>query len=190
VSDRSVRAGASLLAILTVLVVAACTTGRAPAPDEPASIPTPTPRLSRIDKPLDARGVVACGLLPQPQLEAIGIDSATATDHSNENASSCRWRTADGSGAMSFVLNVNQALSLITQGRDGMQGYLEFALRGYPAIRENSPRESSCAVYVGIAESQVFVIDFTTRSSDESVRACDVAQRGAEAVIDSLSSRS
>jgi len=91
---------------------------------------------------------------------------------------------------MTLVINVDQPLELILAARGVVNQFEEFELRGYRAVREGGRDQSLCSVYVGIAESQVFVVEMGTRSTDVTVRPCDVAQMGAEAVLDSLSSRS
>jgi hypothetical protein len=121
---------------------------------------------------------------------AANIDAATASDQSNAIATECDWKTADGATALSFLINVNNSLDLILGSGHARKNLQEYRIHGYPAVREGSPGDSACAVYVEVAPSQVFLVDVTTRAPESSVRPCEIAERGASAVIDSLSSRS
>jgi hypothetical protein len=118
------------------------------------------------------------------------MDSSTASDRSSRIATVCDWNAIDRTGSLSLVINVEQPLSLILAARDDVKEFHEFELRRYDAVREGGREQSECAIYVGIARSQVFVVEVSTRSTDKTVRPCEIAEHTASAVIDSLSSRS
>lgn len=175
--------GVSFLAVLALSTVSCgAVQNDEPSPAEPSS--------RSAGPPLDARGRSACSVLAREQLASVSMDSTTAVDRSNSIATACGWKAIDGSGSMTLVINVDQPLELILAARGVVNQFEEFELRGYRAVREGGRDQSLCSVYVGIAESQVFVVEMGTRSTDVTVRPCDVAQMGAEAVLDSLSSRS
>jgi hypothetical protein len=91
---------------------------------------------------------------------------------------------------MTLSLNVETSFDLLYRSRDVVEGFTEFSLRGFPAVREGAEGSSTCTVYVRVADSQVFSLEVGTRAPASVAEPCGIAEPLAAAVIDSLSSRS
>jgi hypothetical protein len=117
------------------------------------------------------------------------MDPSSASDDSNHLATVCHWQSTDRTTQATLSLNVNTSFDLIYLSKDVVQGFAEFTLKGFPAVREVGPGSSTCTTYVRIAKTQVFSLETGTREPGL-VTPCRLADALAADVIDSLSSHS
>ena len=129
-------------------------------------------------------------LLSPDQLEVLSMDGSSARDDSNELATSCRWQSERGLNSVALTLNESTSFDLVYGAMNSSPGSETFQLKGFPAVREGPAGRTLCTIYVAIAASQVFAVEVSSRVPSSADRTCDLTARIAEAVIDTLRSRS
>jgi hypothetical protein len=195
---RCVRMIGSLAAAAAVMVLlAACSGGPAHSsatsrsPVSPPAGPTAdqsTQSAPPVDRPLDVRGVAACGVLSSDQLRSLNLASDTASDTSNANASGCRWKSGDGSFDVNVVLSSTRDLELFYSIRDTFPVFEPQQVDEYPAVRASAAESGSCLILVGNASDQSFSAQAGTLGGERQDW-CSVAGRVASIVLTSLPPR-
>ena len=176
----------------SVLLLTACVGPSSPA--QPPSGATArggeTVSAPRVERPIDAAGLAACDLLQDAQVIEVSLDPSTATDQSNQLATACSWESSRDSTTLTLTLNVRTTLDLLYGARDLIDEFHEFTLEGFPAVREGAADALICTVYAALADTQVLSVEVSVNSPEQRGLPCQLAERGAEAVIDTLRSRS
>lgn len=189
--------GRPAVAVGVVVFLAACSAGpthlsnTSQSPVSPPAGPTAdrsTQGALPIDRPLDVRGVAACGVLSSDQLQSLGLASDTASDTSNANASGCRWKSGDGSFDVNVVLSSTRDLELFYSIRDTFPVFESRQVDEYPAVRTSSAESGSCLILVGNASDQSFSAQAGTLGGERQDW-CSVAGRVASIVLTSLPPR-
>jgi hypothetical protein len=183
-------AAARLILAFALLVVAGCGASAASGTEGNKTSPTTSAVAASIEKPLDVRGRAVCSILTPQQLAALRMDATSALDDSNELSGSCRWKSPSGDEVVTVDMTATSGIERAYAALEVVGDSERFDIDGYPAVREGAYDSSICTVYVGVAEMQAISVQVSSRSLDSSVKPCNIAERTASAVIDSLSSRS
>jgi hypothetical protein len=189
-------------AVLVLLVAAGCgtTVAEVPAPVPPAgsaaadSAAAPYevgPGVPRVARPRDARGIGPCELLTVAQLEAVGIDPATARTSQQNTAYRCSWRSRDKLGVFEADNNAEARPNGYLAGLSGLYAVREtFAifepgeLDGFPIVHADRNVGSDCTIYVGVADDQML---WTAAGFVKGpVKRCDLALKLASSMLSNL----
>jgi hypothetical protein len=149
-------------------MLAGCGTTMAgiPAPVSPAGTASAAyevgPGVPRVARPRDARGVAPCDLLTVAQLEAVGIDPATAKIEQQNTAFRCVWRSRDKLGVFEADNNSEARPNGYIAGLSGLYAVGETfeifepgELDGFPIVHADRNVGSDCTIYVGVADDQL-----------------------------------
>ncbi|WP_176921431.1 DUF3558 family protein [Pseudonocardia oroxyli] len=154
-----------------------------------SAVPESTDTAIQSGPPLDVSGQAACTLLSVEFLEGVSVDPTTAIDDSNENASSCVWRSQDGADNLAIAISQNYSLERITAALEETPGSERMTVKGYQAAREGPPDSLICTIYTAVSERHLFSVEFGSRAARPETP-CTTTERVASAVIDALAARS
>jgi hypothetical protein len=149
------------------------------------------PGVPRVPNPRDARGIAPCDLLTSAQLEAVGIDPATARTEQQNTAFRCVWRSRDKLGGFEADNNSEARPNGYLAGLSSLYVFREtFAvfepgeLDGFPIVHADRDVGSDCTIYVGVADDQML---WTAAGYVKGpVKRCDLALKMASSMLSNL----
>lgn len=182
---------------LLVLMIAGCgtTVTGVPASVSPAGSAAVTyevgPGVPRVGDPRDARGIGPCDLLTDAQLDAVGIDPASAKTSQQNTAFRCSWRSRDKLGGFEADNNSDARPNGYIAGLSGLYAVREtFAifepgeLDGFPIVHADRNVGSDCTIYVGVADDQMLWTAAGYVKGPQ--KRCDLALKMASAMVSNL----
>lgn len=176
---------ATAISILA-LSLAGCTNASSDGtpPEQTNTTPSSDPNTEpEIANPKDLAAVTdPCQLLKPGQAQQLGTGNPLPGEQSFWGQSSCIWET----GELEFSLKPDtvQGNGISSAMENESKTQPDGEVNGYPFV-ETSSTESSCALYVGPSEKQVFIISVTT-DLDPATPPCELAKQASGFVLSNL----
>nr|BFF04363.1 hypothetical protein GCM10020241_60380 [Streptoalloteichus tenebrarius] len=171
-----------------VLPLGACTSttpGRATAAAVSSSVSAASSGVPRVANPKNLKDVAdPCQLITSQQLQELGA-SDPRPGKTESGVPKCNWK--NDNLAMTLTTYGAQGLDSVYAQRNRFGNSQETTVSGYPGLRIAS-FSMSCGVYVGVAETQVFLADVTVRRDvrPEYKDRCVFAEKVAGMVLSNL----
>ncbi|GAA4536367.1 DUF3558 family protein [Pseudonocardia xishanensis] len=159
------------------LALAACSAG-------PPS-PPPSDNRAEIAQPLDLTGHEACDLVGPAALTRLSLKLDSVERGSGPTATSCAWRSADGTVGLQLVANSGVGLDRLSSVTAAFEEETPLVVSGYPGLRIDHLGGPTCRIAVGVAPTQLISAE-ASELSTSAPPLCDLAQALAEETVAAL----
>jgi Protein of unknown function (DUF3558) len=183
-----------VVAIAAAALAAGCTQTKAgePSPSGATTATSNGPTVApRVTNPRDARGLAPCSLLTAEQQATLGLEAeAREAPLPSPIGTGCQW-TGDGNdwGVIYGFDTARNGLDELYQRKSAFQHFEPRTIDGYPAVDAQTVfNAEDCYTYVGIADTQVLLINVDNRpSGGHTVKpACERLDEIAKMIIGNL----
>ncbi|MGH7866576.1 MAG: DUF3558 domain-containing protein, partial [Candidatus Dormibacteraceae bacterium] len=121
---------------------------------------TPNPAGLKIANPKNIKGLDPCQLLTNDQLAQLGATATPTTDKTPWDETYCDWRNDNLGLALAPETTLGTGITGTYARKNNFSKFQQSNVDGYPAARIDW-QDLSCQIYVGVAQTEEFSIDFT-----------------------------